>query len=124
MSENQVSQYGEIGQFATKAVIVAVLVAATGWVLLDQLDSVIGARIDELNAQIHAATRVGGAAFWSRLETNVERAADPSNDLSPERKAKLAAAIHTLVERWGPLVVATSTDIAMQNAHDPGAEKK
>jgi hypothetical protein len=47
---------------------------------------------------------VGGAKFWTNLETQIARAADPKNDLPPDKKAALLSQIRVLAERYRPFV--------------------
>src|SRR5215831_16282531 len=49
-------------------------------------------------------TKVGGAQFWAKVQGDLERAADPGHDIPPEKKRKLLAQIHVLVERWRPFM--------------------
>jgi hypothetical protein len=41
---------------------------------------------------------------YTKVEGELERAADPAHDIPPEKKRKLLSQIHVLVERWRPLV--------------------
>jgi hypothetical protein len=97
-----------IRTFAIKTAITAGAVVVSGWILIDQLDSVVDARITEIRETMKFQPRV----FWPRLEEDIEKAADPSQDLPPERKAKLMAAIRVLVDRWKPLLAEVSADVS------------
>jgi hypothetical protein len=112
MDETQADQ--SIRRFAIKTAIVAVAVTASGWILGAGLDSLIDARVD----QIHRATRINGRAFWGQMEENIMKAADPSNDLPPEKKAKLLAAVRTLADRWRPFLAEITADPGRQPATD------
>ena len=118
MDETQTSILADqsIHRFAIKTAIVAVAVTASAGILFAVLDNIIDARVD----QIRAATRVNGKVFWGRLEENIVKAADPSNDLSPERKARLLAAVQTLAERWRPFL----SEIAVDTSRPPAAGQK
>ncbi|HUK60455.1 MAG TPA: hypothetical protein VLV50_14595 [Stellaceae bacterium] len=43
-----------------------------------------------------------GRQFWTRIEHDIEAAADPKNDIDPEKKARLLASLHVLVDRAKP----------------------
>jgi hypothetical protein len=105
-----------IHRFAIKTAIVAVAVTASAWIVLGQLENLIDTRVGQIRSDIRAATRVNGKVFWGRLEENIVKAADPSNDLSPERKATLLAAVRTLADRWRPFLA----EIAAELRHYPG----
>jgi hypothetical protein len=49
-------------------------------------------------------TKVGGAQFWTKVESDLERAASPSSDLSEEKKRKLLLSVRAIVDRWRPFV--------------------
>jgi hypothetical protein len=51
---------------------------------------------------VTSQTRIGGSQFWSNVEMQLAKAADPKSDLSADRKQKILSQIHTLVERWRP----------------------
>ncbi len=106
MSENQsrASDKSSIQNFAIKTGIVAITVVASLLIVFAQLDSMIDERVDQIKIALNSATKFQPREFWPRLEMNIERAADPSNDLSPERKAKLVTAIHALRDRWKPIL--------------------
>jgi hypothetical protein len=43
-----------------------------------------------------------GRQFWASVEHDIEAAADPKNDIDPEKKARLLASLHVLVDRVKP----------------------
>ena len=93
-----------IKSFAIKTAIVAGAIVVSIWVTLDHVDDLIDNRVDQITMAMSSVTKFQPREFWPRLEANIEKAADPSNDLSPERKAKLEAAIRILRARWKPLL--------------------
>jgi hypothetical protein len=102
-------------EFAIKtSIVVAILAAAvvlTGTFLAEQTDKMIqkaravGLEYAAVGLE-YAATvrnvRIGGREFWTRLEQGLEAAADPSNDISTEKKEKLIREIHAVADRWRP----------------------
>jgi len=61
--------------------------------------------LDRSKATIETASKIGGRAFWTRLEDEIERQADPRLELSPEKKQKLLAQIRTISDRWRPFIL-------------------
>jgi hypothetical protein len=47
----------------------------------------------------------GGSNFWAKIEADLEKLADPKNELPPEKRKKLLTQIKTLADRWRPFVV-------------------
>src|SRR5262245_56192343 len=70
-------QGDNIGRFAMKAGIVAVLVL----VVLAITGSLVAIRIESSVYSIVGADRIGGRQFWTGLEAALESAADPSNEI-------------------------------------------
>lgn len=48
--------------------------------------------------------KVGGARFWSSLESELREAADPANGPPEQTKQEILANLHTIVLRWRPFV--------------------
>lgn len=92
------SSSDSIVRFAIKSGIVAVMIllvlAVSGAMLANKIESsargVVGADLR------------GGRQFWTNLEQGIERMADPSNEMSEERKQKLLANVRVLVNRLRP----------------------
>jgi hypothetical protein len=93
-----------LGLFAAKAAIVflflGVAVAASG--------AVITARVHSAVLDMIGSDTVGGAQFWTKLEQDLQKAADPSGDLPEQKKQQLLANIKVLVNRWRPFVAAVA----------------
>ena len=119
-----ISDLGPIGQFAAKTLIVAVVAVASLSILLFQLDNVLSTRIGQLTQEIRSATKVNGHVVWLKLEQDLEKAADPANDLPPERKVKLLAAIRTLSDRWGPFLAEASAGLSSGSSRASTEDKK
>ena len=91
------SERGNIGQFAIKAVIVSITIILTLWAALAIMDNFVEARLE-------ASGKIGGRQFWAKIERELEKQADPKSDLSPEKKQKLLAQIRTVADRWHPFI--------------------
>jgi hypothetical protein len=87
---------GPVTQFALKAVIAAVVVAATILFLVSTL-------IERAEESINSV-KIGGPAFWGKIERELARAADPKSDLPPEQRQRILNNLKTIVARWKPFV--------------------
>ena|SRR2546422_7230985 len=102
--------FGPIGQFALKTAIVFVAVILSGWIVLDILDDLANRRIQQLEATIRSS--IGGRQFWTKLEDELERLADPRMDVSSEKKQKILSQIKIISDRWRPFLVEARSSIA------------
>lgn len=97
-----------LGRFAAKTVTIVAVVTIGLWIIVDQvfdrLDDAIDRGTTQLQEVIHSESRIGGKSFWTRVEKELDRAASPANDLSPEQKQKLLADIRVLADRYRPFV--------------------
>jgi hypothetical protein len=106
------SERGTIGEFAVKTVIVALAVIAAFAVTFFIIDHMAEVRIAQLRATIEASSKIGGRQFWTKLEQELERQADPALDLSPEKKRKILAQIKTLSDRWRPFILEAASAVS------------
>jgi hypothetical protein len=97
-----------IRSFAVKTAIVAVAFLVSAWIVLGQIETLIDTRLEQLREG--AKVRASGTGVLHRLEAFVVELAEPSNDLPPERKARLLAAARTLADRWRPLLAELAVD--------------
>jgi len=95
---------GGIGLFAVKAAIVGCAVAAVILVAGVFVTATLETSINEIvtNAK---TLKVGGHAFWSRVEQTLDRLAAPETDLPADKKAKLLADIRAIGTKWRPFLV-------------------
>jgi hypothetical protein len=103
-SESTESGLGPIGRFLIKTVIVCAAIVVSGWILLDLLDDFATRRMEQLEQTVRAATSLGGHRFWTKLESELDRLADPRADLSPEKKQKILSQIKVVSDRWRPFI--------------------
>ena len=61
-----------------------------------------------MRASLDTGALRGGSQFWARIEQDLERQADPRNDLPEARKEKLLADLRVVVARWRPFVTEAS----------------
>ena len=93
-AHNQGRPAGDVRTFTIKVAIATFIVA--GGIALA---TVVTAQ--SIRHQI-AETKIGGRAFWTKVEQQIVDAAKPEHDLPPERKARLLNALRTIVDRWRP----------------------
>lgn len=91
-------------QFALKGVIAAVIVSAAAIFIVNSIT-------DNIRTQFSG---LSGKAFWSKVERELDRAADSQHDLPPEQKQKLIKDIRIIIARWRPIIDAINTDV-----HEP-----
>jgi hypothetical protein len=105
--------------FALKAMIVAVVVTISLLILMDNLISDLGDLIDEriqrIALQLHETGKFGGRNFWEHLEQELDRAADPHNDLPPDRQQKLLRDVRILADRARPFILEAERAFAPQS---------
>jgi hypothetical protein len=89
-----IMQSGSLSQFALKTLIIVIIVSAA-------LLIPVGLLANKISKDFRGLS-VGGRGFWTKLESELGRAADPSSDLPEERKKKILADLKTVVERWRP----------------------
>jgi len=87
-----------IGRFVIKSGIVALMVL----LVLVVSGGMLASRIEATARGIVGADLRGGRQFWINLEQSLERMADPSNEMSEERRQKLVSNIRVLVNRVRP----------------------
>jgi len=106
-----------VGLFAAKAAIVClffgIAVAASG--------AVIAARVHSAVVDVTGSSTVGGPQFWTKVEQELQRAADPSRDLPEQKKQQLLANIKILVDRWRPFVAAVAPLFVVDAQPSPGS---
>jgi hypothetical protein len=103
-SQSADSGLGPIGRFLLKTVIVCAAIIVSGWIMLDLLDDFATRRMEQFERSVRAATSLGGQRFWTKLEGELDRLADPRSDLSPEKKQKILSQIKIVSDRWRPFL--------------------
>jgi hypothetical protein len=90
---NKTRSLGSIGQFLIKTVIVSTATVVSAWIVLDILDDFATRRIQQLERTIRSATSIGGRQFWTKLEGELDKLADPKMDIPPEKKEKILSQV-------------------------------
>jgi hypothetical protein len=89
--------------FAVKTCIVAIVISGC---TIFVADWVIGSLQDSVRE-----LRIGGRQFWSKIENELDHAAAPSSDLSPEKKQRLLNDVRTIAARWRPFIDAVRSEM-------------
>jgi hypothetical protein len=97
--------------FSAKTIIVvsvcttAVIVSSS--FLSRHVERVVGSFsnvIDRASTVVDGTFRIGGGAFWTKLETELDRMADPQAGLTPERQERLLVKLRAASEKWKPFL--------------------
>jgi hypothetical protein len=101
--------YKQIIIFTIKTCVVATVISVcTIFVanrILESLEISAMRTVSNVRTQF-AQTSIGGQQFWSKMEQELDRAADPSSDLSPGKKEKLVNDVRVMAARLRPFVQA------------------
>lgn len=103
-------------RFAIKAAIVAVMI----FLVVAVSGAMLANRIEATARGIAGSDLRGGRQFWTNMERSLERMADPSNEMSEERKQRLLANIRGLVNRLRPFVAEVAPLFAPSTPPAPG----
>jgi hypothetical protein len=110
-SQSVYSGIGPIRYFLLKTVIVCAGVIVCGWIMLNLLDDFATRRMEHLERTFRDATAIGGNRFWSKLEGELDRLADPRTDFTLEKKQKILSQIKVISDRWRPFLVDVASTI-------------
>jgi len=101
---------GNIVSFINKTCIVAIVISActvlVANLVIDSVEDATARTISKLQGTVK-----GGRQFWVKIEEELDRAAAPSSDLSPEKKQKLINDVRVIVARWRPFIDAVQNEI-------------
>lgn len=100
---------GPLGEFAVETAIVSVAIVLSGWIMLDILDDFATRRMQQMDAAVRS---IGGRQFWTKLEEELDKFADPRRDISPEKKQKILSQIRAISDRWRPFLNEAASSIA------------
>lgn len=120
------SRTSGIGLLTVKAGILIALLTFSG-LFAAQFVTAKAEKVVEIGRQsamavMHQYRTIGGRDFWAKLEKALESASDSSNEMSEERRQKLLASIHTLVQRWRPFVAEAASIFSPEQ--EPGAKPR
>jgi hypothetical protein len=106
--------------FIIKTTTVAVVISAcvifvVDWIIGDLRD-LADNTINEVRAELKAAP-VSGRPFWTKIENELDRAADDSAELPAEQKQKLLRDVHVIVARWRPFLDAVQEEMQKPPPH-------
>jgi hypothetical protein len=102
------SKAGSLRTVALKSgIIIGMITAALiigGGILASRIDATIDRAIYSVKTQLGplANGKIGGSQFWSKIESELQRAAAADNNLAPEKQERLLASIRAIVARVRP----------------------
>jgi hypothetical protein len=100
---------GNLRAFAIKAVVVFVLFVAGIMFLSAQIQNTVESAGVSLTASLRQGTKgMGGRPFWTKIQKEINRAADPEHQLPDDEMQQLLRSIHVLVEEWRPFALEIS----------------
>lgn len=116
----ETTRMGPLTQFAIKTAIITIAIVVSATFLMDavfsNLNTVLRHNIEIIRADVRAITtlkgKLGGKEFWTKIETELEKAASPRHEISPERKQKIMANLRIVADRWRPVLDEVSAIIA------------
>ena len=86
--------------FAAKTVIVASVVTTSIIIAA----SFLAGYVNDTAERLSNMTKVGGAQFWSRLEADLTKAAEPGSGLSPEKQKQILEQLRLVSNKWKPFL--------------------
>ena len=89
-----------LAMFAAKTVIVASVVTTS----IIVATSFVTGYVYDTAERLSNLTKVGGAAFWGRLEEDLAKAAAPDSGLSPEKQKQILDQLRLVSNKWKPFV--------------------
>jgi hypothetical protein len=109
----------DIRVFAAKAAIIFFILMATTIYLVTRTQQIIDSAWYKVETNIQRVALTSGRTFWSNVERELDRAADPASDLPEEKKQKLLSDIRRLADRWRPFVTEASGILPSGNISTP-----
>lgn len=111
-NEQSIITRSPIGLFLIKTVIVVGAIVA----IMTYADTLVQQRIASIQKNIGP---IGGRAFWTKVEAELDRMADPKSDLPAAKKKKLLNDIKVISERWRPFLNAAIGPLENPPAKQP-----
>lgn len=89
-----------LGVFAAKTVIVASVVTTS----IIVATAFVTSYVTDTAERLSGLTKVGGSAFWGKLEEDLAKAAAPDSGLSPEKQKQILDQLRLVSNKWKPFV--------------------
>jgi hypothetical protein len=122
---------GDLRSFALKFGIAIGLITAAvilvGGLLASKIDDTIDRTVFAVRMQLApiANAKIGGSQFWTKVENEIDRVANASNGLAPEKQQKLLSNIRAIVTRVHPFVAEVAPLFSDPRPQDgQGAERR
>jgi hypothetical protein len=97
------NQTSNVVSFIIKTCVVSAVVTGCTIFAADWIVEKVEYSVSRTITNIQQGT-IGGRKFWAKVEEELDRAAAPTSDMSPERKQKLINDVRIIVARWRPLI--------------------
>jgi hypothetical protein len=111
---NQIGVFGQIAVFAIKTCIVVVAISVGSLFVVeagvDNLQDAAARTISSLRRELPQGP-IGGRELGTKIEQELDRAADPSSEMPPEKRQKLLNDVHVIVARWRPFIEAIQSEM-------------
>jgi hypothetical protein len=105
----------QIIPFAIKTCIVAAAISVCALFLantvIENLEDSAARTMFNLHAQLGQRPIGVRQAVWAKMEQELDLAASPSSDFSPEEKQKLINDVRVIVARWRPFIEAAQSEM-------------
>jgi hypothetical protein len=104
---------GDLKIFAIKTCLVAIVTIFAALWIIDSVANTIRESVVYTMAELREQVQLprGGKQFWEKIEQQLDRAADTSSDLPPEKKQKLINDVRVIVARWRPFIDAVQSEM-------------
>ena len=103
----------DLRMFAIKTCLVTVATIFAALWIIDSVASTIRESVVYTMAELREQVQIprGGQQFWGKIEQQLDRQADASSDLPPEKKQKLINDVRVIVARWRPFIDAVQSEL-------------
>jgi hypothetical protein len=86
--------------FAGKALIAAIIFVASILIIAVHIEN----KVSRFAQEAQKATKIGGSEFWKKIEQEIDRAGDPDQAISPEKKQKILGELRLITAQWKPFL--------------------
>jgi hypothetical protein len=98
--------------FAGKTLIVATVFIVSVLIIAVHIENKVSQFAQEVQKSARDMTKVGGPDFWGKLDKEIDRAADPAQAVSAERKQKILSDLRVITAQWKPFLTEAYSIVA------------
>ena len=103
--------------FAGKALIAAVIFVGSVLIIAVHIEN----KMSRFAQEIQKATKIGGSEFWKKIEQEIDRAGDPEQAISPEKKQKILSELRVITAQWKPFLTEAYSIVTASPSETAGA---